>query len=188
MCLNEKLASFFDEDIFDLDENEVNVSLDKFDRQDVLQCLFSKLKSLAKIDYGDEWAWRLGRKFGDISLKYSADEQAYLWINISNDSEKQVLINFLSGYWDQAEADIYAILKLSNITSQAILNKEWSQKLILAAIDAVAIGYVNNKKLFENNVGDKTSIEDNLEVYREYLSNIQANSQSIQQLLNECLK
>lgn len=195
MSLNKKLIDFFQQEVYDLDEDEIDIFFDEFEEEDVIQCLFNELKSIAKLNYGEERAWRLGRIFGDISKKYSVDIKAYTWFMTSNNLEQKSLLNFLSGYWDQAEANISILVKLSRITSEKISNKAWSQNLILAAIDTVAIGYVNNQQIVDNNPNSTNNIKENLQLFKEYISNISANSQSLysnfqslQRLLKTCLE
>ena len=137
----------------------------------------------------------LGRIFGDISKKYSADIKAYSWFKTSNNLEKKALLNFISGYWDQTKADINTLILISKISSKAVSNKEWSEDLILAAIDAVAIGYANNKQIIHNHLENTNEIKENLQLFLEYLSNFSAKSpslssqcESLQRLLRKCLE
>jgi len=178
-----------------LHEDEIDNFFDKFDPKDIIKCLCNELKSIATLEYGDEQAWKLGRIFGDTSKKYSADIKAYSWFKTSNNLEKGALLNFISGYWDQTQADINTLILISQISSKAVSNKEWSEDLILAAIDAVGIGYANNKQIIHNHLENTNEIKETLQLFREYLSNIADNSeplsshcQSLQELLKRCLE
>ncbi len=168
--LNEEVELFFQQDIFDVDEDEVDSFFDKYDREEILRCLFEKLKAIAVSDDTDEPAWRLGRIFGDISKKYNADTVVYSWLNIFDTKEKRSLLNFLSGYWDQSRADLNVLMGLATILKDVISNElKWPNAVAIAGIDAVAIGYGNNKRFFEEDVAIKSDLIEKLRLLKEYL-------------------
>jgi hypothetical protein len=170
--VNMEIKNFFQEKIFDLDEDEVDSFLERYDPEEVMHCLSEKLKSVAVSNDTDEPAWRLGRIFGDISKKYKADTTAYSWLDTSNMKGKRSLLNFLSGYWDQSRADLKTLMELATTLENEILaESKWLNELVVAGIDAVAIGYGNNKKFFEEDINVKSNLSEKLSLFREYLSN-----------------
>jgi hypothetical protein len=137
--LNEEIEFFFQQNIFDMDEDEVNSFLEKYDREEILRCLFEKLKVIATSDDTDEPAWRLGRIFGDISKRYNADTVVYSWLNIFDMKEKRSLLNFLSGYWDQSRADLNVLIGLAAILKDVISNElRWPNEVAIAGIEGAS--------------------------------------------------
>jgi hypothetical protein len=168
--LNEEVKSFFQQEIFDIDEDEVDRFFDKYDQEEILRCLFERLKVIATSNDTDEPAWRLGRIFGDISKKYRADTVVYSWLNIFDMKEKRSLLNFLSGYWDQSRADLNVLMGLTAILKNVISNEpRWSNEVTIAGIDAVAIGYGNNRRFFEEDTAIKSDLSEKLRLLKEYL-------------------
>ncbi len=84
-----KIKAFFQEKILDVDDDEIDNFLKDYSNDQVIQCLFDELKSLSKLQYGDEPSWLLGRVFGGISNKYSADTQLYSVLNTCSLVEKK---------------------------------------------------------------------------------------------------
>jgi hypothetical protein len=77
------LKNFFQRDIIDLFEDKVDSFLSHYSIEQVIQCLFDRLKSF---EYGDD-AWRLGTAFAYISKKYSVDTHIYSWLKTSTLNE-----------------------------------------------------------------------------------------------------
>lgn len=193
ILLDKDIKDFFNQKIFDLDEDEVDAFFDRYSSEEVIQCLFEKLKVIAISDEINELAWRLGRRFGDLSKNYDVDINSFSWLNISNMNEKIALVNFISGYWDQSRADFDTLINLSNIVSDAILNElDWSSDLISSGIDAVIIGYSNNKDLFKENLDAKNDLKKIFKLFAEYFSNISGNDftdyqNSLLKLINKAI-
>jgi hypothetical protein len=170
IILNEEIEFFFRQNIFDIDEDEVDNFLDTYNREEILRCLFERLKVIATSNDTDEPAWRLGRIFGDISKKYRADTAVYSWLNIFDMKEKRSLLNFLSGYWDQSRADLNVLIGLADTLKNVISNElRWSNEVTIAGIDAVAIGYGNNRRFFEEDTAIKSDLSEKIRLLKEYL-------------------
>lgn len=166
-----KLEYFFKENIIELDDDEVDEFLNNFAKEVVLQILSKKLKSIARAKYPDEVAWRLGRTFGDISDRYSADSESLSWMQTYNLLEKKVLLNFLSGYWDRANPNFDTLLELLNTLTNMILNHEWSQELVRAGIDAVTNGYSSLEYHTEVSLDIENIFREKLKIFESHLSN-----------------
>ena len=180
---NSIIKKFFKEEIIDLDEEEVDKFLNKFNQQEVIQCLFDQLRTIALSNYPDESAWRLGRTFGDISKKYFADVKAYSWLNNFESLEKKVLLNFLSGYWDQTKPDFETLSDLSKVITKATSDKEWPQALVQVGIDAVTNGYSSLEYRSEVNSDVSNSFKEKLKIFETYLAPISTNSPDTYQTL-----
>lgn len=181
---DDKIKFFFEGDIIDLDDGKIDEFLDEFSCDIVLQSLSEKLKIIAKSKYPDEVAWRLGRTFGDISKRYSADVKAYFWLEFYNSSEKKSLLNFLSGYWDQTKPDFDTLKELSNTLADEIFNKEWPKELIRAGIDAVTNGYSSLEYRSEVSFEIKSAFEGQLKLFETYLSDTLYNASDSCQTLD----
>lgn len=186
MTLDEELTNFFKEKIYGLFEDEINAFLDKFEQEDVLQCLLNELNLLVtQNSYGYELAWHLGIIFSDIShisLKYNVDFKAYSWFN-NNLVEKGIIFIFLSGYWRNSIVDknMDTLIALSNTTENAILNKnrKWSHQEIKLAIDAIITGYMNNTETIKNHISNNNRFLKQFQLFKRYLSNVEPNSPDI---------
>ncbi len=182
-----KLKSFFEDTIFDIDdENAIDTFFNNYSDRKVIQCLFDKLKSLSTERYSDEPSWVLGRIFGGISNKYSVDTQLFPLLNTCTVVEKKVLLNFLSGYFDNAEADVEIVVKIAEDIAYIIANPDdlkWDRETIALGIEAVFLAYLNNKQLFhvDKIIGNK--LIQMLKIFKAYLSNILPESQVYQLLL-----
>jgi hypothetical protein len=179
-----RIKEFFKDKITDLDDGEVDKFLGDFSCEIVLQCLTDKLKIIATSKYPDEEAWRLGRTFGDVSKRYSADIEAYSWLGNYSFLEKNALLNFLSGYWDQTKPDLDTLIDLSNILKNAMVNKEWPQDLILVGIDAVTNGYSSLEYRAEISFDIKNIFNDKLTTFEIYLSDSIVDPSSSRQTLD----
>ncbi len=183
MISDTNIKEFFQRQILDLDEDDVDIFLNNYSSEAVINCLFEKLKSLPQ--ESGEWAWKLGRVFGSISKKYCADANIYSSLNSSDLRNKKTLLNFLSGYWDNAEANLEIIMKIAKETvdlTEKHDNSQWDAWAITLAIEAVAVGYVNNKKSFE--VSEKSNLERILRIFKAYISAIYPESPACQLLSN----
>jgi hypothetical protein len=179
-----RIKEFFKDKITDWDDDEVDKFLGDFSCEIVLQCLADKLKIIATTKYPDEEAWRLGRTFGDVSKRYSADIEAYSWLGNYSFLEKNALLNFLSGYWDQTKPDLDTLIDLSNILKNAMVNKEWPQDLILVGIDAVTNGYSSLEYRAEISFDIKNIFNDKLKTFEIYLSDSIVDPSSSRQTLD----
>jgi hypothetical protein len=185
MTISEKnlLKEFFEEEIIDLDDDEVDRFLDRFDQQEVLQCLFDQLKNIAFSNYPDESAWRLGRTFGDISKRYSADAKVFSWFSTCGNIEKKASLNFFSGYWDQTKPDFNTLFELSNILVKVTLAKEWPQELTQAGIDAVTNGYSSLEYRSKVDRDISYCFKEKIKVFESYLMSYSADSSDTRQTL-----
>lgn len=176
MVSEEQLYNFFEQDIFDLDEDKIDLFFEKSSPEKIIKCLQNKLK-LTAVCNNWERAWLLGRVFGDISNFESVDLDIYSWSEIGSISEKKAAFSFLSGYWDEARAHLETLKKLSSeiaeITSD---NLKYPQELIFWGIEAVAVGYFNNTKLIESDLKTKDIIEKNLMCLKNYAVSVPDNS------------
>ncbi|MGL5944385.1 MAG: hypothetical protein ACRC2S_29240 [Waterburya sp.] len=186
MTINEELKIFFEQKIFDLDEDDVDTFLIKYSDSTIFKNLFDKLK-LVSVDNDDEQAWLLGRIFGDMSKCKNADKNIYNLLNTKNTISKGVIFSCLSGYWDQADSDISVIVDLLNtIEREIIREKIWSEREIISSILSVAIGYANNKKYIESKIPNN-SFQEQFERFEIYLSNVCPNSPASKLIRKEIL-
>lgn len=178
---DQKIKAFFEDTIFDIDdENAIDTFFKKYSARKVIQCLFDKLKSLSTERYSDEPSWLLGRIFGGLSNKYSADTQLFPLLNTCTLVEKKVFFNFLSGYFDNAEPDVEIVVKIAEEIAYIIANPDdlkWDQETIALGIEAVSLAYLNNKQLFhvDKIIGNK--LIQMLKTFKAYLSNFLPESQ-----------
>ena len=184
---DQKIKAFFEDTIFDIDdENAIDTFFNNYSDRKVIQCLFDKLKSLSTERYSDEPSWLLGRIFGGISNKYSADTQLFPLLNTCTLVEKKVYLNFLSGYGDNAEPDAEIVVTIAEDIAYIIANPDdfkWDLETIALGIEAVSLTYLNNKPLFHMDkiIGNK--LIQMLKVFQAYLSNFLPESQVHQLLL-----
>jgi hypothetical protein len=178
---DQKIKAFFEDTIFDIDdENAIDTFFKNYSARKVIQCLFDKLKSLSTERYSDEPSWLLGRIFGGLSNKYSADTQLFPLLNTCTLVEKKVFFNFLSGYFDNAEPDVEIVVKIAEEIAYIIANPDdlkWDQETIALGIEAVSLAYLNNKQLFhvDKIIGNK--LIQMLKTFKAYLSNFLPESQ-----------
>ena len=184
-----EIKAFFEDTIFDIDdENAIDAFFNNYSACQVIQCLFDKLKSLSTERYSDEPSWLLGRIFGGISNKYSADTQLFPLLNTCTLVEKKVFLNFLSGYFDNAEPDVEIIVKIAENIAYIIANPDdlkWDRETIALGIEAVSLAYLNNKQLFhvDKIIGNK--LIQMLKNFKAYLSDFLPESQVHQFLLRD---
>jgi len=178
---DQKIKAFFEDTIFDIDdENAIDTFFKNYSARKVIQCLFDKLKSLSTERYSDEPSWLLGRIFGGLSNKYSADTQLFPLLNTCTLVEKKVFFNFLSGYFDNAEPDVEIVVKIAEEIAYIIANPDdlkWDQETIALGIEAVSLAYLNNKQLFhvDKIIGNK--LIQMLKTFKAYLSKFLPESQ-----------
>lgn len=184
---DEKLKNFFQREVFDLDDDEVNTFLSNYSVEKVIQCLFDNLNFLSTSQDGDEWAWRLGRVFCSISNKYSADTQVYSLLNTFTLADKKSLLHFLSGYWyGDTDANLEIVVKIAEEIIDIIANPDdlkWNRELIYVAIEAVVVGYLYNQQLFKVNQVEN-QLKQRLKIFKTYISNVAPKSPVHQLLLN----
>ena len=186
---DQKLKAFFEDTIFDIDdENAIDAFFNNYSACQVIQCLFDKLKSLSTEGYSDEPSWLLGGIFGRISNKYSVDTQLFPLLYTGTLVEKQVFLNFLSGYVGSAEPDVEIVVKIAEEIAYIIANPDdlkWDPKTIALGIEAVFLAYLNlnNKKLFHVEKIIENKLIQMLKVFKAYLSNFLPKSQVYQLLL-----
>jgi hypothetical protein len=183
MISDKNIKEFFQWQILKLDEDDVDIFLNNYSSEAVINCLLDELKSLPQ--EGGEWAWKLGRVFGSISKKYCADSNTYSFLNSSDLRIKKILLSFLSGYWDNAEANLEIIVKIAKEIVDLIENhdnSQWDTWAITLAIEAVAVGYFNNKNLFK--VPEKSNLERVLTIFKAYVSDMSPKSSAYQLLSN----
>ena len=184
-----EIKAFFEDTIFDIDdENAIDAFFNNYSACQVIQCLFDKLKSLSTERYSDEPSWVLGGIFGRISNKYSVDTQLFSLLNTCTLVEKKVFLNFLSGYFDNAEPDVEIIVKIAENIAYIIANPDdlkWDRETIALGIEAVSLAYLNNKQLFhvDKIIGNK--LIQMLKNFKAYLSDFLPESQVYQFLLRE---
>jgi hypothetical protein len=183
----QKLKAFFEDTIFDIDdENAIETFFNDYSDRKVIQCLFDKLKSLSTERYSDEPSWLLGRIFGGISNKYSADTQLFPLLNTCTLVEKKVFLHFLCGYFDNAEPDVEIVVKIAEEIAYIIANPDdlkWDRETISLGIEAVSLAYLNNKQLFHGDkiIGNK--LIQMLKKFKAYLSKFLPKSLAHQLLL-----
>jgi hypothetical protein len=166
---DEALKNFFQRDIIGLFEDKVDSFLSHYSIEQVIQCLFDRLKSF---EYGED-AWRLARVFADISKKYSVDTHIYSWLKTSTLNEKKILLNFLAGYYEGATPNFEIVMKISEKLVETIANLNeftWDGEAISLAIEAVALGYVNNKQFFKENQDLEDKLKPRLIFFKTYIS------------------
>jgi hypothetical protein len=140
--LDEQIKDFFEQKVFDLDEDDIDKYLKQYPPKQVIQYLVEKIKYIASSSDNAEPAWHLGRVFACLDEKYSADIEVYSWFNTFNNLEKIALLNFLSGYWDGTKPDIKTVTALATVIEKSILDKlEDSEELIFWGIEATVTGY-----------------------------------------------
>jgi hypothetical protein len=172
IVLNSQVQDFFNEKIFDLDDEEVDDFLGEFNREIVIQCLFEKLKSISMSEDDIEPAWRLGGIFGYISKRYDVDLEAYSWFNAVDMIQKKSFLNFMSGYWNRAKPDPKVLASLSDIIEKELSsNSKWSQELIFWGIEAVSTGYCSFKNRSEIDAAMEKRLNKKLNLFASCLSN-----------------
>ncbi|MEG3894779.1 MULTISPECIES: hypothetical protein [unclassified Microcoleus] len=182
-----EIKAFFEDTIFDIDDDdEIDTFFNNYSDRKVIQCLFDKLKSLSTERYSDEPSWLLGGIFGRISNKYSVDTQLFPLLYTGTLVEKQVFLNFLSGYVGSAEPDVEIVVKIAEDIAYIIANPDdlkWDIETIDLGIEAVSLAYLDNKQLFhvDKIIGNK--LIQMLKVFKAYLSNFLPKSQAYQLLL-----
>lgn len=182
---DEEIKIFFESRIFDLDENDVEIFFDKCDCEKVIKYLLDRLKLIAIYSDRDERSWRLGRVFGSIPKKYSADIKVYSLLNSCNDPEKEAMLNFISGYWYSLGADLDTLVEIFSLVKKAILNEIiWNKKLILIAIEAATIGYIYNPKMIEIDIDRKKDFDEALKLFKKYVSSVSIEHSIYNLLLN----
>ncbi len=96
-------------------------------------------------------------------------------------------MNFLCGYWDNAEANVDIVVNIAEDIAYAIANPDklkWDRETICLGIEAVALGYLNNKQLFHFNKNIENKLLQTLKSFREYVSNFISEYPAHQLLLN----
>jgi hypothetical protein len=163
------LKNFFQRDIIDLFEDQVDSFLSHYSIEQVIQCLSDRLKSF---EYGED-AWRLGVAFADISQKYSVDTHIYSWLKTSTLNEKKILLNFLAGYYYYIKPSFEIVMKISEELVEIIANPNeftWDGEAISLAIESIALGYVNNEQFFKENQDLEDGFKPRLIFFKTYIS------------------
>lgn len=186
---DQEIKAFFEDTIFDIDDDdEIDAFFNNYSERKVIQCLFDKLKSLSTEGYSDEPSWLLGGIFGRISNKYSVDTQLFPLLYTGTLVEKQVFLNFLSGYFGSAEPDVEIVVKIAEDIAYIIANPDdlkWDLETIALGIEAVSLAYVNKKQLFHVDKIIANKLIQMLKVFKAYLSNFLPKSQVYQLLLRD---
>ena len=172
--LDKELRLFFEADIFG-DDEEVDDFLSQYSYESVVQCLLEKLKIIAASEDDIDPAWRLGGMFGYINQKYSVDSYAFNWLNILS---KDTLLNFISGYWNNAKPDSNILLELSTLVCKAISHEiEWTQESIFSGIQAVSTGYSSlQDRATVIDMSLDNEIQEKLKYFERYLYNFVSDS------------
>jgi hypothetical protein len=183
--LDEKLKLFFKDNVFG-DDEEVESFFNQYNSEDVIICLFDKLKSIAVSRDNIEPAWRLGRAFADISERYSADTKVYSSLdNLNNALEKIAFLNFLSGYWDGTKSHLETVISLSDRIVNLVLSKsDWNEELISYGIDSVVTGYFSYSQRSEIDMEVECRLKEKLKFFETYLSTLSEHSSCAKQTLN----
>ncbi len=152
MDTNRSLQKFLDFDIFDTEEEQADLFFSQYDEQKIVHALSKCLLSYHRCSNEDlEDAWRLGRKFGNLSNNFSIDIEIVKLAAKENGPVRRVLYAFLSGFYDQADSNIGAVIDLGRNIIILLGSEGVSKEIVYGAIEAFALGYLNNLKLFKNN-------------------------------------
>ncbi|MDE1462024.1 hypothetical protein [Spartinivicinus poritis] len=144
--MNTSLLSFFKEEIFGLDDDEIETFLDKFQVDSICDSTNKNLEALALLDksYSYDDAWRLGRILGAYE-KASIDQYIVAKIITTDLAMKEVYFNFLAGYWDEAEANLNSAKSLVEFVAGVLPSDEWPLELATLSIEPIAVVYGNHK-------------------------------------------
>jgi hypothetical protein len=161
------LAEFFEQEIFDLDDDEIEEYLCDYSEGDVNENIIARLQlaSLTR-DEVEEVSWKLGRVFGG-QRKLNVD--CVVISKLPEYSSDMVIacMNFLSGYWDEAKPDLVCLKTFLRFVSESVDSNRWSQKLSALSVEAVATLYGNNKSIFLQD----SELIDLLGIVRSYAEN-----------------
>lgn len=186
MNLSQKIKDFLQQEIFDLHEEQIDTFLNEYSHEVVIQYLLDTLKSPSSFEYGFERSWKLGRIFGSISNRYSVDTHLSPLIINCNLDQKKSFMNFLSGYWDNGEANVETVLKIIEYIEITISEPNeliWDREAIAFGLETVALGYLNNKKLFHLNKDLDNKLIRIFKFFKGYISNFPSNCPAKQLLL-----
>ncbi len=147
------LEDFFNQDIFDRDEIEVETFLGDYTDAQIFDNLIRKLQisSLpdSKID-SDDISWKLGRIMGDYN-KIPTDKLIIFKLTEFSLDMKIAYMSFLSGYWDEATPDLDSMISFSTFVTNLINSNNKNEKLVELSVEAIAVAYGNNKDIFDQN-------------------------------------
>jgi hypothetical protein len=144
-ALEDVLSELLDQEVFELDEDEIEKYLSDFDVDKVVNSLIKRLElaSLSENEIEDI-SWKLGRIFGDYE-KIHLDSVLVSKFATMSINMKIVCMNFLSGYWDQTASDLKSLKPFFQIVAESIASNSWPNKLSDLSVEVVAIYYGNYK-------------------------------------------
>lgn len=157
--MDSSLINFFKEEIFDLDDDEIEIFLDKYPADKIQSCIDRRLEFAENLDKSSAYddSWRLGRILGAYE-KAKIDQYIIPKIDNSDLIMKEVYFNFLAGYWDEAEANLDSAKSLIKFIATALSSGDWTQDLAAVSIEPVAVVYGNSKAELMQDTGFMDSL------------------------------
>lgn len=142
------LAKFYEQKIFDLDEDEVEGFLSGFEEEEIIDCFIKRLQFITSSkDDIDDVSWKFGRIFG-IYKKISMDGVLIKEFASFSATMKIACLNFLSGYWDEAIPNMENLKLFLNLVTESIVDNNSPLRLKELSVEAIAVLYGNNKFIF----------------------------------------
>jgi hypothetical protein len=175
---NARLKEFFQRQILDLDEDDVSFFLRNYSSDDVFLCLSEELDSISLSD--SEWAWKLGRVFGSMSHQYCADIYIYSLFDVSDNTQRKIHLNFLCGYWDNAQANLETVISMARRISFDN-SSDFDDSIVSLLLEAITTAYLNNQNSFEYN--EKAEVKKMLISFKKRISVFAPKSPTHQLLL-----
>lgn len=146
------LENLFQQKIFDLDEDDVDILLKGFAEAEITENLVKRLQLAASsANEFEDVPWKLGRIMGEYR-KIAFDSVLLSKFDAFSSEMKLACLSFICGYWDESAPNLQCLKSFLQTVSASIIENAWSPKLKELAVEAVAVAYGNNQSIFMNNV------------------------------------
>ncbi len=177
---NTSLELFFEQKIFDLDDDEIEIFFKGYSENQVNEYLNKKIQTLStNEDTLIEDTWKLGYTFGNLENSI-ADKFIVSKIYDSSLKLKEAYFKFLSGFWgNNIDNEINNLKKYSSYILDEDFNSTWNYELKMYSFEPIIIAYVNNKDAF---MADN-ELSETIEIIKNYSQNNKFDSE-----LKELLK
>jgi len=154
------LDLFFEEKIYDLDDDEIGYYLSNYPDEEINASLNKKLKSLTPSDE----PWNFGVTFKSVK-KSTADKFILPKIYDAKDNIKEAYFEFLCGFWEKIDINQLPFIKeYSNYLVKLLSNLDFNEKLLHIAVRTFATAYLYNKSVCEKEL----DIYNNFEIVKKY--------------------
>lgn len=154
------LNDVFAEEIFSLDEDELEIKLSHFNRVDVFNATLEKIDALVAV--GDkELPWKLGRVCGLISLMKGIDENVCMAISDKDCISGVFYVEFLCGFWDNSPPALTAVSNMLDIATSAFaLGVQDCVDFCMLSVEALSTTYINYVGLIKSSPGLSLSLQE----------------------------